>query len=172
MRVRATSYARPYVLAVTEYFAGPRCRIGHSGPLILMCLEGAVEVADLDQLERCQELLSRQFKRVSIVTVMNSGFMSINKGVGERGAQIAERFREYTGANIIVINGKGLMAVMARTGLAAFSMLDRSGNRLKAFGNVPEALSHLEGAMQQLGTPLSAADLSAVAAYINAKPLS
>ncbi len=158
-------------MKLTEFYKGERARIAHMGPLIVVCLEGAIEVSDLDQLERCQDVVVPTVKHVFSITVMNRGFMSVKPGSTERAAEIAARYKGKTGLSVVVVNGRGLMAVMARTGLAVYSMLDRSGTPMKTGGSVPEGLEQLRTAMLTDGVTFSPADIAAVQKYIDDRPL-
>ena len=158
-------------MSLNHFYTGPTCRISYRGPLIVMCLEGATELADLEQLGKCQDLIAPHHAKISSITVMNSGFMTVRPGTVEKAAELSAKYKGQTGCSILLVNGRGLMAVMARAGIAAYSMTDRSGTRIKTFNVLIEALAALKDGMAELGTPLTDAEVDEVKNFIEARPL-
>ncbi len=155
-------------MALTIFYTSPTCRIAYSGPLVVMCLTGATEVADLDRFDEAHELVVRTHKHIGSITVMNSGFLTAKPGVMERADAMAAKFRPHAVARVVVINGRGLSAVVGRTVLASFSMISQAGADLKAVADPAEGLSFANAEVAKVGAPLPQAGVDELLAFINA----
>ncbi len=153
-------------MALQVFYSGDGCRIAHSGPLVVMCLNGATTVEHLETVSRCQDLVTQTHPRIVGMTVMSVGYLSTNQAVMQKGDELAQRFHGKVAGSIIVIAAKGLSAVIARTTLAAFSMLSSRAGDLRVFSRVSEGMTHANGVLTAEGKPLTQAEVDEVLAFI------
>ncbi len=153
-------------MPLQPFSTGPSCRIAHQGPLVLMCLTQATTVDDLNNLEACQALVVKQYAKFVSLTVMNAGFLPANKAAIDRAGEVSHRFRDFNGGSVVVINARGLSAVVARTALAAFSMISSVSGELRTFSSVSEGVAHANGLMTTLGSPMTQPEVDALQQFI------
>ena len=155
-------------MALSVFSTDPKCRIAHQGPLMVMCLTGATRVEDLDTLSRCQDLVCAKHPRTASITVMNAGYLNADKAVIERGAEMSKKFEKFNAGGIIVINSKGLSAVIARTALAAFSMFSPNAAGLHVVKTIADGVAKANEVLKGEGVSLSQKELDEVLEFINA----
>ncbi|MDP2270691.1 MAG: hypothetical protein Q8N23_13720 [Archangium sp.] len=151
-------------MELIKTFDSVDARFGTAGPLLVALYRGSASLAMLDELDRTQDALLRKFTRISTLTVIGqaSGMFKVDEAVRTRSVELGKKFDGKVTGSAIVVNAKGLAAVMVRTFLTGFFLLSRAETPMKTFSKISEGLSWLQSFPDQdvgIKTQLSETDI-------------
>lgn len=151
-------------MELIKTFDSVDARFGAAGPLLVALYRGTTSLAMLDELDRTQEALLRKFTRISTLTVIGqaSGMLKVDERVRTRSVELGKKFDGKVIGSAIVVNTKGLAAVMVRTFLSGFFLLSRAETPMKTFSKITEGISWLQSLPEQdvgIKTQLSETDI-------------
>lgn len=129
-------------MAITLLDETPEYRLGHFGSVFVSVWFSRLNIPALEALEKFHRELAAKHGKVT--------FISIVVGAAENPpADVRERMREGTAAllplrraNLVVVQTKGLSAIIARSFLAAMSLM--SPEKMGVFKTVEEAVAEAQ----------------------------
>ena len=98
-------------------------RIGATGSLFVVVWLGSGDLASLDRMVVEEQKLIDQYGSISVINVLTGAHSGPVGSLRERGVEIAKRFAPHLRASYILILAKGLKASLARTFIAAFTLV-------------------------------------------------
>lgn len=129
---------------VTRVFEGPGVRLGTAGSLLIACYRARTTVEDLDALERAQNALLTKYPRISTLSIIApSGVERPEEKVRERSLALNLAFEEKVRGSGIVVTTRGIGAVMVRTFLTAFFLLNKAKMAPMVFASISESMKWL-----------------------------
>lgn len=129
---------------VMRVFEGPGARLGTAGSLLIACYRARTTVEDLDALERAQHALLTQHPRISTLSVIApTGLERPDEKVRDRSLALNLAFEEKVRGSAIVVTTRGIGAVMVRTFLTAFLLLNKAKVAPMVFASVSESMKWL-----------------------------
>jgi hypothetical protein len=135
--------------------SAPGVQLARVGPIIVSVFNTMPNKLSLEALNAAQEVMIQTEPRLlSLVIIpamgaVPSGVLPAQANDSERrtvvsqSAGMAERFEEHLVASAVVILSTGVVAVLARSFLAAMSLVSRSRRPMKTFKSVKEATAWL-----------------------------
>lgn len=111
-------------MPVTVVSESPVVRIGSLDSLLISVWHDSSSLEALEQLAAAQQTLVDRHKQVSILMVFTGAPKSAPPGVKERGDELAQRFKSYVRANVVLVLARGFSGIVVRTFLAAFSLVN------------------------------------------------
>lgn len=131
-------------MEVVRLFDAPTARFGAAGSLMVAHYSGRTTTAVLEELDRQQEALAKRYPRLSTLTLIGqAGMERPEEQVRERSLALGKKYEEVVRGSAIVVTTRGIGAVMVRTFLSAFFLLNKSKMPMKVFASVGEALKWL-----------------------------
>ncbi|MFZ5439529.1 MAG: hypothetical protein ACOZQL_05955 [Myxococcota bacterium] len=133
-------------MEVTRVFDVPGARAGTAGSLLVVYYAGRTTLQTLEALDVAQGALVKQHQNISSLTVIGqAGMERPDEQVRDRSLALSKKYEANVRASAIVVNTRGIGAVMVRTFLSAFFLLNQSKMQIKVFASVNEALKFLHG---------------------------
>lgn len=135
--------------------SAPGVQLARIGPVIVSVFNTMPNKQSLEALSAAQESMLQTEQRIlSFVIIPAMGALppgvlpaqandTERRTVVSQSAGMAERFEEHLVASAVVILSTGVVAVLARSFLAAMSLLSRSRRPMKTFKSVKEAAAWL-----------------------------
>ena len=102
----------------------PEVRLGHFGSVFVTVWYSELTERALDALEQQQIKLASQFKSVTLVSIVVGASKSPPPELRDRIKARANDLRAQRIGNIVAVTNKGLGAIIARTFLAALSLIN------------------------------------------------
>jgi hypothetical protein len=129
-------------VAITLLAEKPEYRLGHFGSVFISVWFSRLNIPALETLERYHRELAAKYGKVT--------FLSVVVGAAENPpAEVRARMQEGTKellplrrANLIVVQTRGLSAIIARSFLAAMSLM--SSEKMGVFKTVEEAVAEAQ----------------------------
>jgi hypothetical protein len=152
--------------------SGHGCRIGGIGPMLVMVFDSEPELALLDMLDKTQtEFVARHGKITGITAITMERLQAPSAEFRQRSADLSAKNNKNIACSAIVVQSKGLAAVIVRTFLAGYSLLVRSQNPQQSFKDVPAAVAWLQAHPAQLPAVKQLEGLAeAVERFVRQKP--
>lgn len=131
----------------TTVYDAPEARFGVAGPLIVAVYKGAPALTVLEQLDRAQTELITKRGTISTLTVIGElgSMLKVDDGVRQRSVELGKKYEKHVRGSAIVVETRGVAAVMVRSFLTGFFLLSRSEMPMKSFKRVTEGLTWLQG---------------------------
>lgn len=147
-------------------FENDTVRFGNAGPLVIASYKGALTLTALKELEKLEDGLLKVHPRIASLAVMGKmgGMFQVDKEVQKYGVELATKYEKVAHGSAIVVQTKGLGAVVVRTFLSAYFMMSKSTMVTQTFASVDEGLAWLQqlpGQNPLSGLSVSAADIEA-----------
>ncbi|MGV3620501.1 MAG: hypothetical protein ACO1OB_06775 [Archangium sp.] len=115
----------------------PECRVGHIGPVFVTAWYSELTEAALDMMERHQTALSKQYGKVTLISVVMGATKNPPPDVRERLKRTADFLQGQRIGNFVVVQTRGLAAIIARTFLAALSLMN--SENMQVFKSLEDA---------------------------------
>jgi hypothetical protein len=144
----------------------PECRLGHTGSVLVAVWSSELTVQALNALTEHQKILAKKHGKITLVSVVLGASKQPPPEVREHMSQQAAEVDGLRHGNIVVVQAKGLAAIITRTYLAALSLV--SPEHMRVFKTLDEAAAEAlslpgQDAQTKANTQL-AADLADFAA--------
>jgi hypothetical protein len=131
-------------MEVARLFDAPTARFGTAGSLMLAHYTGRTTPAMLDELDRLQDALVKRYTRISTLTLIGqAGMERPEEQVRDRSLALSKKYEDVVRGSAIVVTTRGIGAVMVRTFLSAFFLLNKAKMQIRVFASVGEALKWL-----------------------------
>lgn len=102
----------------------PECRVGHVGPVFVTTWYSELTVDALEMMERHQTELSKRYGKVTLISIILGASKNPSPELRERLKRTATMLQEQRIGNFVVVMTRGLSAIIARTFLAAVSLMN------------------------------------------------
>ena len=102
----------------------PEVRLGHFGSVFVSVWFSELTGRSLDALEQHQKALARRYKSVTLVSIVVGASKSPAPELRDRIKASANELRAQRIGNIVAVTNKGVGAIIARTFLAALSLIN------------------------------------------------
>lgn len=137
-------------------------KVGGVGPVLVSVFQSSATLAGLDLLEKVQDAFVRAQGTIFPVTVVVGDRLTAPAGgVREAAARLQTRFDPATVGAAVVLEQKGVAAVIARSFLAGLSLIQRGQKPTRTFRSVSEAIGWARSMPGQLPAVVAMADLAA-----------
>lgn len=131
-------------MEVAPFFEGPGARIGTAGSLLVAHYRARTTLEDLEQLDRAQEALLAKYPRISTLSVIApTGVQRPEEQVRERSLALNLKYEGRVVGSGIVVTTRGIGAVMVRTFLSAFLLLNKAKMAPRVFASISESMKWL-----------------------------
>lgn len=110
-------------MAITQLQEFPEARFGHSGPVLISVWYSELTLRSLDALDQHQTALAAKYGKVTLVSVVSSATKAPPAELRDEIKRRAPRQEALRLGNIVVVNARGVAAIIARTFLAALSLI-------------------------------------------------
>lgn len=117
-------------MAVTILEERPEARVGHVGSVFVTSWYSELTVEALDMLERHQTALAQKYGQVTLVSVVMGASKNPPPEIRERLKRTSDFLSGQRIGNFVVVQTRGLGAIIARTFLAALSLLNPENMRV------------------------------------------
>jgi hypothetical protein len=120
--------------------------LGVVGPLVVMRYRGPASVGSLREVEKLQERLLRTHARIMSIALLDDTIgpgKAMNEEARTLSVDLAAKFAKTNVGSAMVLKAKGLAAVLARTGLAAWVLIRRTDMTMKVVRTTEEGLEWL-----------------------------
>lgn len=155
-------------MVVTLLGEGPGLRVGALGSLLVMHFHAGADLSALDVLDEVEGRHAATFPRFStMVVVTGVKLQTPVAGTRERSAALDAKYDSHVVGSAIVVQSKGIAAVIARSFIATWALVTKRQAPTKTFRNVSDAvtwLASLEG--QPPGLPFDSQVVAAVATFV------
>ncbi|MFO0595745.1 MAG: hypothetical protein U0228_10585 [Myxococcaceae bacterium] len=130
----------------TTVYDAPAARFGVAGPLLVAVYKGATDLAVLEQLDRAQTELITKRGTISTLTIIGElgQMLKIDDGVRQRSVELGKKYEAHVRGSAIVVETRGVAAVMVRSFLTGFFLLSRSEMPMKSFKRIADGLGWLQ----------------------------
>jgi len=115
----------------------PECRLGHIGSVLVAVWRSELTIQALNALTSHQKILAKKFGKITLISVVTNASKAPPPEVRDHMAQQATEVEGLRHGNIVVVQTRGLSAIIARTYLAAQSLV--SPEHMRVFKTVEEA---------------------------------
>lgn len=155
-------------MAVTLLGEGPGLRVGALGSLLVMHFDGRGTMEALDMLDAAEAKHAAVFPRFSTLVVVSGVKLEAPApGVRERSAALDAKYDAHVVGSAIVVQSKGMAAVIARSFIATWALFTKRQAPTKTFRDVNEAVGWLAGLEgQPPGLPFDSQVAAAIAAFV------
>jgi hypothetical protein len=128
---------------VTELAHSNDCRIGSLGPVLITVLYGEGTYAVLDLIDATQTAFVRDHPKLISMTVIASPKLSakLPPDFRERSAALQRKFDNNLLATAVVIQSRGIVAVIARAFMAAYELVAQARAPRQTFRNIGDAVT-------------------------------
>ena len=124
-------------MPITTLEERPECRLGHAGPVFVTAWYSELTEAALDMLERHQTALAQRYGKVTLISIVMGATKNPPPDVRERLKRTANFLEDQRIGNFVVVQTRGLSAIIARTFLAALSLMN--SENMKVFKSLEDA---------------------------------
>lgn len=108
----------------------PKCRVGHSGSVFVTAWYSELTMPALDMMERHQTALATKYGRVTLISVVMGATKNPPPELRERLKKTSNFLSGQRLGNFVVVLTRGLAAIIARTFLAALSLMSSENMRV------------------------------------------
>lgn len=129
-------------MAITLLDETPEYRLGHFGSLLVSAWYSRLNIPALESLEKHHRELASKHGKVTFLSVVVGAAENPPADVRERMKHGSEALLPLRRANLIVVQAKGLSAIIARSFLAAMSLM--SPEKMGVFKTVEEAVAEAQ----------------------------
>ncbi|PZR07440.1 MAG: hypothetical protein DI536_27705 [Archangium gephyra] len=152
-------------MPITTLEERPECRVGHAGSVFVTAWYSELTEAALDMMERHQTALSQRYGKVTLISIVMGATRNPPPDVRERLKRTADFLQDQRIGNFVVVQTRGLSAIIARTFLAALSLMNSENMKVfKTLEDAAEEAKRIPGQQQEVVTNTTlAADLAAFA---------
>lgn len=152
-------------MPITTLEERPECRVGHTGSVFVTAWYSELTEAALDMMERHQTALSQRYGKVTLISIVMGATKNPPPDVRERLKRTADFLQDQRIGNFVVVQTRGLSAIIARTFLAALSLMNSENMKVfKTLEDAAEEAKRIPGQQQEVVTNTTlAADLAAFA---------
>ena len=119
----------------------PECRLGHVGSVLVAVWSSELTIPALDALTSHQKALAAKYGKVTLVSVVTGASKAPPPEVRAHMSQQAAEVEGLRHGNIVVVQAKGLAAIITRSYLAALSLV--SPEHMRVFKTVEEAAAEV-----------------------------
>lgn len=131
-------------MEVATAFEGGGVRIGTAGSLLVACYRARTTVADLELLDRAQEGLLAKYPRIRTLSIIApAGVERPDENVREQSLALNLKYEDKVVGSAIVVTTRGISAVMVRTFLTAFLLLNKAKMTPRVFASISESMKWL-----------------------------
>lgn len=147
-------------MAVRPFYENDSVRYGSLGPLSVSVYLGNVTREALEHFDTMQHTLVQSHGRIATLSIIRQTTMmlKVDDSVRKFGIELGVKCEDQVHTAAIVIQTKGLAAVMVRTFFSGFFMLSRSKMETRIFSDLPEALAWMKS--KPGNNPLASFDVS------------
>lgn len=117
-------------MPITTLEERPECRVGHSGSVFVTAWYSELTEGALDMMERHQTALSQRYGKVTLVSIVMGATKNPPPAMRERLKRTADFLQDQRIGNFVVVLTRGLGAIIARTFLAALSLMNSENMRV------------------------------------------
>ena len=146
-------------MTITFLDETPECRLGHLGPLLIAVWNSKLTVRSLELLEEQHRALHSKFGKVTLLSVVVGAAETPSGPVRERLNHTAEELHRLRRANVIAVLARGLGAIIARSLMAAVSLI--SAEKIEVFKTTDDAVAFVQHLPGQDATVVAALNLEA-----------
>lgn len=141
----------------------PECRIGHIGSVFVTAWYSELTEGALDMLERQQTALFQKYGKVTLISIVMGATQNPPPDVRARLKRTADFLQSQRIGNFVVVQTRGLSAIIARTFLAALSLMNTENMKVfKSLDDAADEARRIPGQNQEvLANMTLAADLVA-----------
>lgn len=108
----------------------PECRVGHSGSVFVTAWYSELTGPSLDMMEKHQTALAKKYGRVTLISIVMGATKNPPPDVRERLKKTSDFLSGQRIGNFVVVLTRGLAAIIARTFLAALSLMNSENMRV------------------------------------------
>lgn len=144
---------------ITELAQTPECRLGHFESLLVSVWSSRLTVASLDLLEAHHRALAAKYGKVTFLSVVVGAAENPPPEARERMKKTTEEMMKLRRGNLIVVQAKGLGAILTRSFLAAMSFM--STEKIGVFKTLGEAVAEIRAIKGQDAALVAATALEA-----------
>lgn len=139
------------LLSITLLQEFPEVRLGHLGPVFVSVWYSELTARSLEALEQHQTELAKKYKSVTLVSVVVGASKPPPPELRDRIKARADLLRSQRIGNIVAVTNRGVGAIIARTFLAALSLLsDEKMTIVKSARDAAEAARALPGQAEEI----------------------
>lgn len=146
-------------MPITQLEAIPECRLGHVGSVFVSVWYSRLTLQALELLDKHHHALAAKYGKVTFISVVMGAAENPPADVRERLKQASGEMLKQRRANLVVVQTKGLSAIIARTFLAALSLI--SPEKMDVFKSVEDAVAMAQALPDQEPEVVSNATLAA-----------
>lgn len=152
-------------MAITQLQEFPEARFGHVGPLLVSIWYSELSLRSIDALDAHQKTLAERYGKVTMISVVSSATKNPSPELREELKRRAPNQESMRIGNIVVVNARGLGAIIARTFLAALSLVQSGLSVAKDIDDAAARAKAIPGQHPEVvASTTLAADLKAFAA--------
>lgn len=115
----------------------PEVRLGHVGSLFVSVWYSELTVRAVDALEKHHRALAAKYGKITQISVVVGAQSNPTPEMRDRLKEGAVELQQQRRANIVVVQTRGVAAIITRTFLAALSLM--SSENMKVFKTLEEA---------------------------------
>ena len=135
----------PHTMGVTLLGEGQGLRIGSIGSLLVVHFDGRGTLEALDVLDRLEAAHVAKYPRFSTMVVVTGVRLETPpEGLRERSAALDLKYDKHVVGSAIVVKSRGIAAVIARSFVAAWSLITSREAPTKTFRDLSEAVTWLK----------------------------
>jgi hypothetical protein len=112
-------------MAITVLEETPEFRLGHVGSVYVTVWFSELSIAALDALEKHQRALVEKYGKVTMVSVVMGATKAPGPEIRDRLQGQSDVLAPHRRGNIIVVNARGMSAIIARSFLAMLSLISK-----------------------------------------------
>ena len=124
-------------MAITVLEESPEFRLGHAGSVYVTVWFNELSNAALDALAKHQQALAAKYGKVTMVSVVVNATQAPGPEIRERLKEQSHELSHARLGNIIVVQARGMAAIVARSFLAMLSLISKE--HMKVFKTLEEA---------------------------------
>ncbi|MFZ5444240.1 MAG: hypothetical protein ACOZQL_29860 [Myxococcota bacterium] len=133
-------------MAITTLEEMPECRLGHAGSVLVSVWYSELTNRALDALEKHHLGLAERYGKITMVSVVAGANSNPSPEIRERLKVQSVDMQKKRHANLVVVATRGLSAIIARTFLAALSLLSSENMKVCSdFEDCAEAVRAVPG---------------------------
>jgi len=146
-------------VAITQLEAIPECRLGHVGSVFVSVWYSRLTLHALELLDKHHHALAAKYGKVTFISVVMGAAENPPADVRERLKQASGDLLKQRRPHLVVVQSKGHAAIIARTFLAALSLI--SPEKMEVFKSLEDAVAVAQALPDQVPEVVTDASLAA-----------